>query len=151
MDHQRIFFSSYLALLYGASLSLLTDIFIRYEYGEPQLVNILDPRIHWSTTIASCIYYIASPRIAWWVGQDEYRSTLVKWKMRGIVWIGMTCIYPLLTLCLTDIVLLSLGEKTGSFVDRVLYTPPLAILLTALCELSGVNHSIRIAYIQQNN
>jgi hypothetical protein len=148
MDHQRIFFSTYMALLYGASVSLLTDILIRHDTGATSLVNVLDPRIHWSTILSSSIYYIVSPRIQWWSGQDEFRNTLVKWKMRGAVVFGAAVLFPVMTVCLTDLLLLLQGEKVEHIVDRYMYTPPIALLLTAMCELCGVNQSIRLAYIQ---
>jgi hypothetical protein len=147
MDHQRIFFSTYMALLYGASLSLLTDILIRRDMGATTLVNFLDPRIHWSTILSSSIYYIGSPHIQWWSGQDEFRNTLVKWKMRGVVVFGVAVLFPVLTLCLTDILLLLQGEKVEYILERLMYTPPIALLLTAMCEMSGVNQSIRLTYV----
>ena len=147
MDHQRIFFSTYMALLYGASLSLLTDILIRRDTGATTLVNFLDPRIHWSTILSSSIYYIGSPHIQWWSGQDEFRNTLVKWKMRGAVVFGVAVLFPVLTLCLTDILLLLQGEKVEYILERLMYTPPIALLLTAMCEMSGVNQSIRLTYV----
>ena len=147
MDHQRIFFSTYMALLYGASLSLLTDILIRRDMGATTLVNFLDPRIHWSTILSSSIYYIGSPHIQWWSGQDEFRNTLVKWKMRGAVVFGVAVLFPVLTLCLTDILLLLQGEKVEYILERLMYTPPIALLLTAMCEMSGVNQSIRLTYV----
>lgn len=143
----RIFFSSYLSLLYGASVSILTDILIRREFGAIQLVNVLDPRIHWSTIFASSIYYIASPHIVWWFGQDEFRHTLVKWKMRGSVFVTMTIVYPLLTIFLSDIVLICLGEKIENHFERYSYAPPIAIILTAICEWCGVNRTIRQIYL----
>lgn len=148
MDIQRIFFSSYLALLYGAATSLLTDIMIRRESGEIHLVNILDPRIGWSTVIASWVYYGVYPRLAWWAGQDEFRHTLVKWKMRGSVFVYMTTIYPWSVIALTDILLFLTNEKVEHMFDRYSYAPPIAIIVTALCEWSGVNRTIRLTMIQ---
>ena len=136
-----------MALLYGASLSLLTDILIRRDTGATTLVNFLDPRIHWSTILSSSIYYIGSPHIQWWSGQDEFRNTLVKWKMRGAVVFGVAVLFPVLTLCLTDILLLLQGEKVEYILERLMYTPPIALLLTAMCEMSGVNQSIRLTYV----
>ena len=150
MDHQRIFFSTYLALLYGASLSLLTDIMIRHDTGATTLVNFLDPRIHWSTILSSSIYYVVSPRLTWYTGQDEFRNTLVKWKMRGAVFFGTSVVYPVLIVCLSDIVLLIQGEKVEHMVDRYMYTPPIAMILTAICELSGVNQTMRLAYVNHD-
>jgi hypothetical protein len=149
MELYRIFFSSYLALLYGASVSLLTDILVCRDAGELQRVNVLDPRIHWSTIIASLIYYLGSNRLHWWIGQDEYRNTFVKWKMRGSVLLTTCVIFPCLTASLTDIVLLLLGEKIEYVWERYIYIPPIAMILNAACELSGVNHSIRAIYLQQ--
>ena len=148
MHIYRIFFSTYLSLLYGASISLLTDIMIRKEAGATHLVNLFDPRIGWSTIIASWVYYIVYPRLAWWTGQDEFRHTLVKWKMRGSVFVYMTIIYPWLVISLTDILLFTFNEKVEHMFDRYSYAPPIAILLTALCEWSGVNRTIRRTMIQ---
>ena len=147
MDHQRIIFSTYLSLLYGTSLSLLTEILIHRDIYSTYSIQIVDPRIHWSTIVASCVYYSCSPHIQWWVGQDEYRNTLVQWKMRGIVWFAMSIWYPLVTVCLTDGILLMLGEKIECMTDRYLYGPSIAMILTAVCELCGVNQSIRRAYL----
>jgi hypothetical protein len=151
MDHQRIFFSTYMALLYGASLSLLTDMLIRRDTGATTLVNFLDPRIHWSTILSSSIYYIGSPHIQWWSGKDEFRNTLVKWKMRGAVVFGVAVLFPVLTQCLTDILLLLQGEKVEYIFERLMYTPPIGLILTAMCEMSGVNRSIRIAYVNHED
>ncbi len=151
MDHQRIFFSTYLALLYGAALTLLTDTMIRRDAGATLFVNFLDPRIHWSTIFASSIYYLGSPHIQWWCGQDEFRNTLVKWKMRGAVMVGTSVIFPVLTVCVTDIALLLQGEKIVSMIERYMYTPPIAVILTAICELSGVNETIRLAYVHRGD
>lgn len=149
MDHQRIVFSTYLALLYGAFASLVTDAIIQRESGGVSLPNFLDPRIHWSTIVASTVYYLSSPYIQWWSGQDEFRNTLVRWKMRGAVFFGTSVVFPVLTVCLTDILLLLQGEKTDHMIERYMYTPPIAIILTAMCELSGVNQSIRLAYVHR--
>lgn len=148
MDIQRIFFSSYLALLYGASVSLLTDILIRQEAGEIHLVHVLDPRIGWSTIIASWVYYIVYPHLTWWAGQDEFRHTLVKWKMRGSVFVCMSTLYPWSVIALTDILLFLTNEKVDHMFDRYCYAPPIAIIVTALCEWSGVNRTIRMTMIQ---
>jgi len=149
MDHQRIFFSTYLAFLYGGCLNLLTNIMIYHQKDRIFMLNIMDPRIHWGTILGSCIYYVVSPNLTWYIGQDEFRNTLVKWKMRGSTYVGMSILYPFLTMCLTDIVLLSLGEKVEHMVDRMIYMPQIAMLLTAVCELCGVNRSIRVAYVNQ--
>jgi hypothetical protein len=149
MDHQRIFFSSYLALLYGASTSLIADILVQRDAGNLTHIDFLHSRIQWNTIFASLVFYGCSGRLQWWFGQDEYRSTFVKWKMRGEVWFLMGVVLPLLTASLSDCMLAFLGEKIDHMMERYIYTPPIAMILTAACELSGVNHSIRVVYLQQ--
>lgn len=148
MNIQRIFFSSYLSLLYGASISLLTDIMIRRETGEIQLVNMFDPRIGWSTIITSWILYSSLSRFPWWIGQDEFRHTLVKWKMRGSMFVGLCVFVPWLTIAITDMILFVTNEKVEYMLDRYIYAPPIAILLTAACEWSGVNRTIRLTILE---
>ena len=149
MELYRIFFSSYLALLYGASTSLIADILVQRDAGNLTHIDILHPRIHWNTIFASLVFYGCSGRLRWWFGQDEYRTTYVKWKMRGEVWLLMGVVLPLLTASLSDCMLVFLGEKIDHVMERYIYIPPIAMILTAACELSGVNRSIRVVYLQQ--
>lgn len=148
MEVYRIFFSSYLALLYGGSVSLLADILVQRDLGTLTRVDVYHPRIHWSTIFASLLFYSCSSRLQWWFGQDEYRTTCVKWKMRGEVWLLMGVLLPLMTATLSDCMLLLLGEKIDHVGERYLYIPPIAMILTATCELSGVYRSIRVFYLQ---
>jgi hypothetical protein len=137
--------ANYTAFVYGAINTFLTDVSLHYFVPGYDKNELHDPvRMALQTSISAVVFIAHAEYIQWWIAMDEFRGDLFSWKLSIRVYFGLLMFYVYLNHILTETVMMILNQKnTTQFFLRFLFIGPHGVLLTALCEELGINHTMR--------
>jgi hypothetical protein len=136
--------ANYAAFLYGAFNTCMTDFTMQYLFPEIDKKELYNPiRIGVQIATSALCFAAHAEYVQWWVALDEFRGEMFSWKLSVRVYFGLLMLYMYMNHLMTESLLIIFREIKSFSGLRLLFLGPNAVLITALCEELGINHTLR--------
>lgn len=142
---RALLISAYYGILFGGSLTIITDTELLIS-SHPKNELFSTPRFWMSSGTAMLLYLAFFPSFKWSFTHDIFRLQSSNWKMSLHTYIFHSFLYPLMVHLLTEILLVTPPSIT---LNRLLLTPPSAMVLTLFAEGGGFLNHIRQLYLHE--
>jgi hypothetical protein len=136
--------ANYLAFVYGGVSNFLVDLLLQQFSPTIDKKELFNP-VRLIVQICSCLLCFAAHAdyVQWWIAMDEFRNSIVSWKISIRVYFGLLLVYVYGNHLMTESILIMFREMKYFSGLRLFFIGPTAILVHALSEEMGMNYAVR--------
>ena len=140
MNLNKILLATWMGILYGGGITLITDLYLHFYKGYRLLTVFFLPRYWIASLLATyhSYFFLQMPHLRWKLGQETEIGSA------SLVYLG--CIYSSLIVYPTELSLVIYTKNVETMLFRMHSSIPFMIMLLCIYDLLSIQKGVRILY-----